>query len=248
MKKEIDGDVLKSLYYDEELSVTEVAERLGVAWHNVYNYMDRYGLKRRSRSEAQKLRFKKNYTGPAIDEILRLYFDEELSSFQVAERVGLSQSTVRDRIEKAGYSLRTVKESHSVRKVGRILITFSPEDQETIRFLYCDEKRSMGVIAIRFNVSPQIIKRTLLQMGVELRTLQESQQIRRDREQERYEKRVSKNVGKVLDASEVSVAKVVELYQAGELLLDEVALKCSLPRVEVYEILKEAGLLPDYSK
>ena len=62
-----------------------------------------------------------------------------------------------------------------------------------------------------FEVSPQIIKRNLVEMGVALRTLKESQQIRRYRELKRYEKRVSENVGEVLEESAVSEAKVIAL-------------------------------------
>lgn len=99
-----------------------------------------------------------------------------------------------------------------------------------------------------FEVSPQIIKRNLVEMGVALRTLKESQQIRRYRELERYEKRVSENVGEVLEESAVSETKVIELYKTQGLLLDEVAVKCLLTRLEVYEILRDAGLIPGYSK
>lgn len=129
-----------------------------------------------------------------------------------------------------------------------MLIVFSEEEQSEMRRLYCDDKHSMAMVGFHFEVSPQIIKRTLLEMGVELRTLKESQQIRRDRNSERHEKRVSEKVDKVLEDSEVSESKVVELYKSGDFLLDEIALKCSLTRMEVYEILKDAGLMPDYSK
>lgn len=135
-----------------------------------------------------------------------------------------------------------------VQKIGRLLIVFSEEERSEIRRLYCDEGNSMRMISFRFKVPPQIIKRTLVEMGVELRTLQESQQIRHDRELARHEKRVSENVGEVLDASLVSESKVIELYEVDKLLLNEIALKCSLTRWEVYEILKNADLMPDYSK
>ena len=124
----------------------------------------------------------------------------------------------------------------------------SEEEWSEIRRLYCDEENSMRMIGFRFEVSPQIIKRTLVEMGVELRTLQESPQIRRDREFERHEKRVSEKAGEILDSSAVSESKVIELYESLDFLLDEIALKCSFTRVEVYEILRDAELIPDYSK
>ena len=247
MKYDIDVDILKDLYYGERLSVTDVAKRLGVPWHSVYNSMKRYGLKRRSRSEAQQIRYEGSYKGPSIEKILALYFDQELSSFEVARRVGLSQSTIRDRINNAGYSLRTVSESRLRQKVGRVLIVFPEDQQEEIRDLYCVDKLSFATIGVRFDVSPQIIKRTLLDMGVVLRTSKESQQIRRNRELEFQEKEVLENVGEVLDASAVSEEIVIDLYKKEGLLLDEVALKCSKSRGEVYKILRDAGILPDYS-
>ena len=244
MKDDIDVNVLKALYDGEQLSVSEVGKRLGVSWHIVYDRMNRYGLKRRSRSDAQKLRFERNCKGVSTEEILRLYFHEELSTFKVAERVGLSQSTVRDRIQKAGYALRSLKETRAMQNFRHSLIVFSEEQQSEIRHLYCEEKVSLAMIGFRFEVSPQIIKRNLVDMGVRLRTFKESQRIRRNRELEGYEKRLSENVGEIFPSSEISECLVIKFYKDDKLSLDEVALKCSLSRVDVYKILMEAGLVP----
>ena len=246
MKKDIDVDALKRLYYEKKLSVSRVAIELGVSSQRVYDFMDRHGLKRRSRSEAQKNRFEMDNKGPSTEEILRLYFDEELSSFAVADRVGLSQSMVVNRIEKAGYRLRTHSEAHSIRKFGRVFIEFTDAQKIEIRRLYCDEKFSLAVIGLRFEVSPQIIKRALVGMDVEMRTLKESQELRRDREIKRYEKRTTEKVGEIFENLEDPVLKVIQLFRSGNFLLDEIALKCTLSRLRVYEILRDAGLLPDF--
>ena len=59
MKKEMDPDVIRTLYYDKKKSGSDVAKELGVSASTVYAAMERHGLKRRSRSEAQQLRVEK---------------------------------------------------------------------------------------------------------------------------------------------------------------------------------------------
>jgi hypothetical protein len=48
----IDKDVLTDLYYTQRLSMTQIAERVSCSLSQVIYWMDKYGLARRSRSEA----------------------------------------------------------------------------------------------------------------------------------------------------------------------------------------------------
>ena len=52
---QIDVNEIKRLYYDEKLSVSAVAQRMGVPINRVRKAMQQHGLKRRSRKEAQGL-------------------------------------------------------------------------------------------------------------------------------------------------------------------------------------------------
>jgi len=243
---DVNIEVLKRLYYDEKLSVLKVSQRMGVPKHIIYAVMREHGLERRSKSEAQKLRDYQDQCPVSDTEIARLYYDEEKSTGTIAEELGVSQVVVRNRLIRAGYKLRSPKELRLLQIGGRALIVFSESEKESIRELYCEEGHSLATIGFRFNVSPHIIKRELINMGVSLRTAQESQELRRKKEQESYERQMVEKVGLILEDSEVSKEKIIQLWQDEKLKIQEIALKCSLSTVEVYDILREVGLLSDF--
>jgi transposase-like protein len=45
-------ETLVELYYNQKLSMAEIAKKLGVSNSNVYYWMGKYGIPRRTRSEA----------------------------------------------------------------------------------------------------------------------------------------------------------------------------------------------------
>ena len=237
---EIDVNELKRLYYDEEMSVLLVSKRLEIPKHIIYAEMRRLGLKRRSKSEAQMLR---TY-GVSTQEMVRLYYVEKKPLGDVALELGVSQLCVRNRLTGAGYVLRSRSESRFLQGGGRSLIVFSSEDKEQIRILYCEDGLSLAIIGFRFSVSPQIIKRTLFEIGIDLRTVKEAQELRRVREYERISKEIAKKAGTVLDTSDVSESDIIKFYNDDKLKIQEVAVKCSLSTVDVYAVLRKAGHVP----
>ena len=237
---EIDVDELKRLYYDEELSVILVSKRMGFPKHVIYGEMRRLGLKRRSKSDAQRLRV----YSVSTKEMVRLYYVEKKSLVGVGLELGVSQVCVRDRLLRAGYTLRNYSEARVLQGGGRSLLVFSSEDKERIRMLYCDEALSLAIIGLRFSVSPQIIRRTLIEMGIGVRTVKEAQELRRQRENESVSKEIVDNAGAVLGPSDVSESDIIKFYKDDKLKIQEVAVKCSLSTVVVYDILQKAGYLP----
>jgi len=247
MKYNIDIEAVKRLYYDEKLSMAAVAQRLGVPKHHVSETMKHHGLKRRSRTEAQSLRVHKNFHPVSTTQIAQLYFDKQLTATEVAEKLGISPALVRHRLLKAGYTLRSHKEAMALpgnRKArGRAKIVFSEEEIQEICKLYCKEGLSPINIALRFNISVPVIHRILKAQGIRLRTAQVSQQLRRKKAREKHYHRIAENAGPKLSSSEVSEAKVIQLRTQENLLIDEIAIKCSLTNVEVYQILQTAGVI-----
>ena len=240
LKYEIDVNELKRLYYDEELSVLLVSKRLEIPKHVVYAEMRRLGLKRRSKSEAQLLRA----YGVSTKEMVRLYYVEKKSLGDVALELGVCELCVRNRLIGAGYTLRNRSESRFLHGGGRPLIVFSSEDKEQIRICYCEEGLSLAIIGSRFSVSPQIIRRTLFEMGIGLRTVKEAQELRRQREYGKISEKIIEKVGTVLDSLDVSELDIIKFYNDDKLKIQEVAVKCSLSTVEVYDVLRKAGHVP----
>lgn len=90
-----DEDVLRELYYEEGLGMGEIGDRLGCSNVTVANWMDRFGLERRSQSEAQR-----RYDELADGEWLReKYVEGEMTAPEVAELIGCTKSAVHCALE-----------------------------------------------------------------------------------------------------------------------------------------------------
>jgi transposase-like protein len=57
-----DKDVLRTLYWDEQLTMAEIADRLGVCRNTIYNWMEKHDIERRD-PQQQRFRF---YKPPAF--------------------------------------------------------------------------------------------------------------------------------------------------------------------------------------
>jgi len=60
MKRTVTKEELQRLYYDEELSLNEIARLYGVSRTTVIRWMNRHGIKRRNKREATKLFYRKH--------------------------------------------------------------------------------------------------------------------------------------------------------------------------------------------
>jgi hypothetical protein len=91
-----DPEVLSELYYDQQLSQKEIADRLGAETKGaVIRAMRRNGMETRG----------PDLSGAAAadvptEELRRLYWEEGLSLREVGNRVGLCESAVRSRLER----------------------------------------------------------------------------------------------------------------------------------------------------
>lgn len=246
MGYQVDLQQVKDLYYGEELSVPKVAERMGLPGHIVYLEMKKYGLPRRTKSEAQQLRVWGHRSSVPTSEIERLYFDEEKTLVETAEILSLSYGCVRTRLLEAGHQLRSRKEARLLCKGGRASVEFDVEEKHWIRKYYCDDGCSLATIGLRFSVSGPKIRQVLVDMGIKIRTLSEAQQLRRENMKRRFQEHIPDpvEVQPVLDESEVSSALVVQLRNESNLKIDEIAARCSLTNMEVYAILEQAGCVP----
>ena len=119
----------------------------------IYNRMKKHGLPRRSYSDAHKLRYSGTERDMKSAEIIRLYFDENLSLQKVADRIGITPPTVWRFILEAGLTPRNRKESS---KKG--LSKFTQADRLEMKRLYCEEKLSCIEIARKFNSNSTTIQ------------------------------------------------------------------------------------------
>ena len=242
----IDIEELKRLYYDEEKSGYEIAEHFQTMPQVIYNRMEKHGLQRRPYAVAQKLRYAETRIKLNINEIVRLYFEEELSLVEVGERVGVSSASITKRLWAAGYKCRKRGGSrHPSKMKGSYILTAS--DLTEIQRLYCEEERSSEDIAFQYDCCGATIRNHLKRQGIQLRTPIEAQALRRNHEQEKesgqHQTSISRQLKQLqpLSPEEVTPERVQQLRSKDNLTIDAIAEVCSLTNLEVYNILQEAG-------
>ncbi len=92
------------------------------------------------------------------------YFALEMNTVEIGHKYNLDNSTIRDRLIKAGYTLRTAKEAKLI-KAHRII---KMPDDEIIR-KYVDEKMPSHILAKECGCGTSLLNKKLIELGVTLR-------------------------------------------------------------------------------
>ena len=234
--KNIDIHQIKHLYYTEKKSAFEIAEIFGCTPIVIYGRMKENGMQRRPYSEAQKIRYARDSLKLDLAEIVRLYFEEQLSLEAVGDRLGVSNDTVRKRLLAAGYAPRKRGELRRLRESE-----FTDTDLAEMVRLYCEAGQSSMEIASRYNCSDVVVREHLKRHGVRLRTFKEAQALRRKKETERKSVGETDLVAVSLPPDQVTPERILQLRHEENLTIDAIAVRVSLTNLEVYNILQEAG-------
>ena len=194
-----------------------------------------------------------------ITEIVKLYFEQQLTLLEIGKRMRVSGTTIRARLIEAGYSVRRRGKAQRKGFTGR----FSDAEVAEMERLYCVELCACPEIASRFKCSAGTVRAKLIERGVQLRTYSEAYALRRKNQEEtatplRKETNGKtrsprtytppKRLGKVFDPipllppEQVTPERILQLWQEDELTLDDIAAICSLSRVDIYNILEKAGV------
>ena len=135
--KNIDINQVAHLYYHEKKSVYEIAKIFGYrSPMPIYACMKENGLQRRSYSEAHRMRYSQKHITINLAEIVRLYFEEQLTLVEVGTRLGVCSDLVRKRLIAAGYQRRRRGESRHPQK-SRRNSNFTDADLAEMERLYC---------------------------------------------------------------------------------------------------------------
>lgn len=113
---------LREQYIEERRTTSEIAEECGVSTTTITTWMDKHGIERRSRSEAQINEKKKVHNEEWLRE---QYLEEKRSMRDIGEEVGMTPSGVKKWIDRFGIEtrdyadhLRTNPASYYTRKIG----------------------------------------------------------------------------------------------------------------------------------
>ena len=234
-KKKVRIEDIKRLYFDEQLPLGEVAKRLETTDQIVRDAMDENGIKRRSASERQKLRFAQERVEIPIDEVLRLYFDEEERLNIIGKKYRRAPNYIKTMIEGAGHQIRNKSEAGCVSNRKRRILFTAEETDEIVR-LYTVEKVSNVHLADKFQVSTPVMRRFLRSQNITLRSSAEQRKIQGAGRRKPPELTAPETVEK-LDATEINKEKVHELRYVENKSLAEIAAMAGMSTVEVYSIL-----------
>ncbi len=90
-----DANRLREMYVENKMSTREMADEFECNPSNVLKWMDEYGIERRSKSEANRLRHQQNHRPWKDRERLSaLYRDQNMTTREVAEELGCAKTTV----------------------------------------------------------------------------------------------------------------------------------------------------------
>ena len=222
------------MYIDEQLSVKEVAKRLGFSFTAIRSRMRENGIQLRSLGESQSLRFARKRGKIPLDNVLKLYFDEKHGICMIATKYKCAYTHIKAMIEGAGYQVRSQSEANSLSHRKRRVVLSAEEKDEIIR-LYTVEKLSAVEVGRKFGVAPNIVRRFLRSRDIDIRPpwfYRKSLEEKRD-----YPKLTAPPTVEKLDATEVNKEKIHELRYNEHKSLAEIAEMAGLSTVEVYSIL-----------
>ena len=234
----IDLEELKRLYYDEKQSAFKIAQHFQTSPDTIIKRMKKHRLKRRSYAEAQKLRYANIGIIPNnINEIVRLYFKEKLSLPVVGERIGVSHTTIKNRLEKAGYKCRKQGTSGHQRPKRELTPMFTESELTEIKRLYSEAEKSFSDIALQYGCCDSTIRNYLKESGVQMRTFQEAQAVRRKKEEAKTEDQHQTSITRQLkelqplSPEQVTPERVQQLRHKENLTIDAIAEVCSLTKL-----------------
>lgn len=161
-----DPGKLEELYWEEELSAEEVADRLGCAQNTVLEWLENHGLGTRTITEASQNRWEDRREPWCERELMReLYVGKELSTHDIAERFGCHPSTVKTWLDKHDISTRPSGREKKSEKLS---------SEAWLRRAYWGEEMSLSEIGEVVGRSPQNVGRWMDKFDIPRRGREES--------------------------------------------------------------------------
>ncbi len=157
-RKPLDDEEIARLYVKEQCTLAEIAQELGADDGTIRQRLVRMGVPRNSRSKA--------YTLLDDNEIKYMYVVERHTMTEIAQKLGVSAPTIRQRLITQGVPLRSKSENLRL-----------PLNEDEIIRLYIEERKSSTEIAQQFGVDRSVILDRLEARGIPRRTSGETQQL-----------------------------------------------------------------------
>lgn len=151
----IGRETLVKLYWDQGLSIPEMAARLSCSEDAIRSRMQEYDIPRRTPAESAQL--SRGIDFP--EQLAREWYEhQQLSLTDIAERLGCSETAVRNKLIQYGIERRTPW-AHEAIDLG----------EDELRRLYEEESLTVEAIAETYGCSPATVSRKMSKYGIKAR-------------------------------------------------------------------------------
>lgn len=97
---------LEIMYLQQRMSTSEIAKEVGAGEGAVQSWLKRYGIPLRTVSEVYSL---KGFVPPAKEELIKMYFYDELSISEIGRRLNVSNTTISNYLKKYDIKIKDGK-------------------------------------------------------------------------------------------------------------------------------------------
>ena len=143
-KRNLDYEEVRRLYFDEEIPLRELAQKLGTSRNAIATVFREHGWKARPAGGHE--------ADMDHEEIRRLYFNEKMSQKDIAQELGVSRFAIGDMFRENGWETRDKGQRKGV-------------DHEEARRLYFDKKLSLTEVGRRLGTSATAICKIMQKHG-----------------------------------------------------------------------------------
>lgn len=159
---EIPEDELRSLYVKQGLLISEIADRYGCSYTAVHHRMDLYGIDQRGPGEALADPLTREYRDE--EKLRQLYHEDGLSKLEIADRCGVSESTVQYWMNKFEIDVRSYQDAQGNRHTGEPY-----RNKELLNDLYWREGLSQREIAEELGCGFVTVQKWMNHFDIDLR-------------------------------------------------------------------------------
>src|SRR3989344_6028162 len=149
-------------YADERMSAVKIGKKLRLCTTTILNWLREYNVEIRDISEATSIaQLPKGFVKPNKEKLEMMYVDERMSTWKIAERLGVSRWNVRNLLKE--YKIET-------REPPGLSEGFVKPTREELKRTYADERMSAVKIGKKLGTSGRTVLNWLKEYEIPTRT------------------------------------------------------------------------------
>ncbi len=159
----IDENWLRNEYITKRRRNQDLCDEIGCSISTLFNNLKRYGIDARDDRAGSIHKGRRSKFN--LSEAARLYINDLMNCNDIGARFGCSGDVIRRRLRESGVKIR----HHNDTKRGRTSPHLIKLDAALVAKAYSDESATVKDVALKFGVNTSIIRRTLIEAGVEIK-------------------------------------------------------------------------------